>query len=340
MKTLCYLILSGVALAAPDDKYSQVIYQVEYKPNGEILTEYPMTVEKGGSSKSHDPVMFKSIFDLYCLNNYTGVDTHIQRQVVKAYAPEANIVIETLDPYVDPGDGHRRTRVDKPYTVTYTVDGLKTNDPTAQDAARMVTYSIQTDELVPNSLSVEDGTTPVVNTSTVDKNGDETEGVAALPANSPGSLVSYSFKTLDDYGAASYTLGNEAKVYRFNLATGSISGIEISKKYKSLPDITLNIIGAYPGSDSFLRVKNLNTNEVYDVPFSHWINNDKFPEDKTWVVFGDELSDEPPFASPGRFKLCLMTSTEHYGERVIAEISPIETEANIINVNGTFTTAE
>jgi len=142
------------------------------------------------------------------------------------------------------------TRVDQPFTVNYTVEGLDQSDPQAPDAAKSVNFI---HEVVsngsapvaqPSSQITQNGSTSVVkNTAIVapdltTANGTETFTITTLATDADGPAKELA----------------SAAVQILPIAQGSISGFDPDVSYNRFPDINVSLTDLYPTSNTYLRV--------------------------------------------------------------------------------------
>ena len=347
MKKLLYcMLLSGsTAFVAPaSDKYTQVINQVEYDENGDVSLDKLMTVDKTGTASSPDNVVTGSTFTLWCINNENNHPTEIQIVNVDAYDPVAEITLLGItDPYVG-SDGSRRTRADlPPYSVEYTVDGLITNDPTVQQAARMINLDTDINILPPETLIVPDGAESTNLHIFIDKNETsdlENTGLAHVSGSATG-LITYTASSLNDGTIQGSILGSKVKVYTFLTPTGKIDLPEDLSSFRSVPDIPLTITNSYPGSQNCLRIVRLATGEEFDINFSSWSNSFGHSKDNSWIVKGEDLREHLAFTGAAldetfRIKFIAKTSFDEITLDTKGDLDPQEA----IYIRGLITSAE
>ena len=209
----------------------------------------PMAVPEGGSE-----------FTLWAVSSLgTGaapIWTLIESEVVGAYIPRAQIEIVTGDPY---NQGIPRTRVDQPFTLNYSVQGLEPGNPESPVAARKVIFDdrISTTLLTDTVLEPDASITPaLVSQGEILTNGTESQ---ILLANLPGDdiyaesgIETFTINALPDGLIASLVL-DKAEVQIWPLATATFNGIE-ETRYTEVPDFDVQLTKVYPSSESYLQI--------------------------------------------------------------------------------------
>lgn len=331
--------------ASASDKYTQIITQIEYNEDGSIRLDKFVNVEKNGSASSVDDVLTGSTFILDCINNENNVSTEIQTLHVDAYDPEAKIKLLGLeDLYVGP-DGSRRARADRPpYTVQYTIDGLVTNDPTAQPAARMVNLDTDVAILAPETTVVPDGA-PLTNLHVfIDDNKTDSLdliGLDHVPSSRTG-LITYTTSSLADGEILGSILGSKAKVYIYPKPSGSIDLPADIKHLTSIPDIPVTVTNAYPRAVNYLRITRLSSGEQFDLlNTGSWPNGQAFTQNRSWTIRATELSDHVAFKDAHldeTFSISFRTKTD-FDDFEFDSRSPLSPEETI-RIRGLITSAE
>jgi len=137
------LLLSTIAVQArkhrnsENDESSNYLNFIIQIQNDAYETTHKMDdITPSGNATALRGVQTSSTFQLWTINRLTGAEYILDEKTVSAYHPTAEITITTNDPYT----GVPRTRVDHPFKVSYTVNGLIA-DETAPAAAKSATLS-------------------------------------------------------------------------------------------------------------------------------------------------------------------------------------------------------
>ena len=335
MKTILTTLLASTALVLSqnaNDRYTQLLYQIEYDQNGAFLVEHQINVEKEGTIDAMDGVDFSSRFELHCIDSENpSLDPFIAEQLVSAYLPTGSITITSLD--LGTSYGKARTRVDQPYTVGVTVSGIIENDPTLQEAARMIHFDkdISTFSEGVTQLSDDAATNNTQSNITTAGNTSATY-VSQIEATKSGAAT-YSLSTLVDFDAESSSLANET-IYIWPLSTGSLEGVVERKTYATLPALTVDLIDVYPEATARLRVTNLDTGLSHLAIGWHSKNNNESTQSKNDTFDGSDLMKDS-FPIDGEYKIELVEDSV-FGIRVLDTYQPITIKRSVA-VNGHFT---
>lgn len=200
-----------------------------------------------------------SVFELWSVNAETGEEHLLDVKTVSSYHPEAEISISSADPY----ELIPRTRADQPFTVTYSVSGLVTDDPEVQEPAKAVTVV----------HDVKSGGSTRTTQNEVRKNTqNEVLNIAAASPTSPESYFGeqvFTIYALPDVGMDEATELASQKVIILPKGTGVFTGIDPDDVYPMAPPIKISMTNMYPSSDAYIRVsKSDSPNEFAIVPDS------------------------------------------------------------------------
>ena len=334
---LCPLVALSCTLAAPVAKadsyinfirqvqvFSTAEWQVPVAQSGQQLS--PLAIDPGGAR-----------FELWTVENSTLADHLLDHKYVGAYVPQASVVIETEDPYVT----IPRTRADRPFTVTVTLNGMLT-DPSAPLAARMVKI-LQHVQSYGNGVGVgldREQATKLAE-GYIGQNGTY---VLNYPlTNLPGADRSklrgeerITINSLPDYQAPESQLASKY-VQVWPVADGSIAGIEAGDQLRfSTPTLTVTLNDLYPDSRTYAQIykgsESLGTVGAV-VPGSAVIINDAIPHDRVLTIENwDQVID-----SSGTWTLEVLTETPFGTDRLDYVSFSINRD---LTLNGTVTTVE
>ena len=223
-----------------------VVWSMSVTPEGTAASQG--LLETGGS-----------LFQLWTIKQDTATEYLLDQKLVGAYMPSATVTIQTLDPY----SLRKRTRADKPFTVTVTVAGLLsgTNIP---DAAQRVLFEHHIKNYTANVTSF----TPAQATSGTPKTSLSLYANGPTITNLPGtSLVAtgsdprkvsgeehFVVHALAD-GSFTQSQIASANVQVWPVATGEISGIKTGDRIRSkAPQLTVAMNDLYPSSGTYVQV--------------------------------------------------------------------------------------
>lgn len=304
--------------------FSTAEWQVPVAQQGQQLS--PLAIDPGGAR-----------FELWTVENSTLADHLLDHKYVGAYVPQAAVTIETEDPYVT----IPRTRADRPFTVTVTLNGMLI-DPSAPLAARMVKI-LQHVQSYGNGVGVgldrdqatklaegyigQNGTYvlnyPLTNLPGVDRS--KLRGEERITINS-----------LPDYQAPEAQLASKY-VQIWPVADGAISGIEDGAQLRfSTPTLTVTLNDLYPDSRTYAQIYKgspvLGTVGAV-VPGTAVLINDAIPHDRVLSVEDwDSVID-----SSGTWTLEVLTETPFGTDRLDYVSFNINRD---LSVNGAVTTVE
>ena len=210
----------------------------------------PMPVPEGGSE-----------FVLWAVESSdlipTPIWTHIGTEVVGAYLPKGEMVILTNDPYTG---GIPRTRIDQPFTLTYTVTGLQPDNAEAPPAAKKVIFDHRASLTILTDTVAEpdpNATPDLVLQGEIVQNGSESEPYYGhLPGDdiyTESGIETFTLNALADGRNAPINLAT-AQVQIWPLATATFSGIEDGAKYTTVPAFTVELKKVYPDSETYLQI--------------------------------------------------------------------------------------
>ncbi len=329
------LICGTAGVSAQSSAYTNFIRQVQF-PSG---VPYDASVAVYGEQLSQmaiDPGGAR--FELWTVHSETLASHLLSSTYVGTYTPVAGveIVSEDLSAAIP------RTRADRPFQVTVTVDGLITGDdvPEAAKAAKFL-HHVQSYGVDGTGENIDRTQAILLEQVMVNENGSNT--LSFMINSVPGADRSkvrgeerFSVYSLEDYQAPESQIASET-IQIWPVADGSIAGISHGELIRyMLPQVTLTVNDLYPSSTTYAQVYKGNaqlgvTGKV--VPGSAVVINDAVPDDRILVLDDyDEVFDED-----GRWTMELVTVTPFGIDRLAYVTFDLD---RTIKVNAAFTTIE
>lgn len=339
MKTLPILFIAslGIALAEEDESanYLNFIMQVQ---NDENRTTHKIDdVSPVGNGNALKGVTGSSVFRLWTIHRTKGTEYLLDEKIVSSYHPEARISITTGDDY----KGIPRTRVDQPFTVSYTVEGLVTNDPKVQNAAKSVVLQTTARNYIDSSNADATGAERTTQ-GVIDKNGTTRESrlttLQAPDLTRVSGEEEFTIYARPDYGVAESHMLARAKVQVWPIARATMKGFDTGKQYLKLPDVHIDLQDLYPDSTTYVRVyegkPRSNPKQVHIVNTSYVIIDDTVPKDRKFSLSGKELG----ITQSGKYTLEIIHETP-FGADILSQTYPLNKKGNI-KVIGNLNTSE
>ncbi|MBK1830365.1 hypothetical protein JIN77_06490 [Verrucomicrobiaceae bacterium R5-34] len=142
---LSALLLSSLAIQADNESEDYLNFVIQIQNDTYQTTHKMDDLAPSGSATALKGVETSSTFQLWTINRDTGAEYLLDEKIVSAYHPTAEIAITTNDPYT----GVPRTRVDQPFKVSYTMEGLVTDDeaPAAAKSATLTHLAVTYDNI-------------------------------------------------------------------------------------------------------------------------------------------------------------------------------------------------
>ncbi len=307
----CTLLCTSLCYA---DEYVNFLRQIQNDADKTTLEMSGLANE--GTSDAEKEVITSSVFELWALNSTTAEEHLLDVKTVSAYHPQAEISITSDDPYtLIP-----RTRIDQPFTVTYTIDGLITDDPSVQDAAKSVMLARQ--------LSSGE----IVGESEIDKNETDNISLPALEGSSGSYEEFVIYAHPDGYFTESTELATQ-KVMIFPMATGKFTGFTSGEKFITPPTIKIKIKDMYPRSDYYIQVSHPDWSEPKVVENSVTKN----PNEESWTPANKKISGlRYLMTEAGIYTVDLRVNTP-FGDRSIYS-NKMEIEKTL-KLNGNFSSS-
>lgn len=327
------LLHSGVVHA---QVYSNFIRQVQVAsgaewdvPVAQIGQQLsPLAIDPGGAR-----------FELWTVKNSTLDDYLLDEKYVGTYVPQASIVITSEDPYVT----NPRTRADRPFVVTVTLDGMLV-DPAAPEASRMVKMQRFVQSYGPggNELTIDRDYATKLSEGIITGNG-VTVFNYSLPSV-PGSNLAklrgeerFVVHSLPDYQVPDGAPLALKTLQVWPVADGSIDGLVDGVNLRfDAPALTLTLNDLYPESRTYAQIYPgppvLGTQGL-PVPGSAIVINDAVPHDRVLLLDDwDSVID-----ASGQYTMELLTQTPFGVDRLDYVTFNINRD---INVNATVSTVE
>lgn len=331
------LILAATCAQAQEG-YVNFIRQVQV-PSGVQWDMSVATASSGDGTLAPLPVDTSGArFELWTVKSSPLASYLLGTQFVGAYVPEAEVAIQSEDPYaVVP-----RTRADRPFTVTVTVSNLLSGagDPAGAKSVKLLRH-VQSYGAGGTGTSLDRTQATLLSQVSLSQNGTRTltYSVNSVPGADRAKVRGeerFSVFSLEDYQSPAGELGSKT-VQIWPVADGSISGITEGEKIrKGTPPITLTANDLYPSSRTYAQVYKGaaqlgQTGKV--IPGSSLIINDAVPQNRV-LTLKDYGSI---FDSDGTWTIELLTETP-FG---IDRLAHVTFDVNLtLRVNGMMSTLE
>lgn len=339
MKKLLTTLLLATPLAQADNKaYLNFIIQIQGNP---INTTHKIDdIDASGKETALQGVFGSSVFQLWTIHRSDWTEYLLDEKTVSSYHPQATLQITSADPY----EAVPRTRVDKPFNIKYTIDGIITNDPSVQDAAKSVVFDHRIYKYASGASSVPEGAAHTVkNHDPISKNGTfninniYTEIQSTDLPRARGEEI-FSIYANPDFGVVGATLLAQQRVQIWPIAYGSISGIDTTTEYSKIPDITINLVDLYPDSSTYVRYyKGAPTAapaSAVNVNSSYVTIDDVEPVNRSYIL----TSLNEKIKEDGQYTVEIIHTTP-FGADLLAQVYPLKVE-RAIEVNGNITSSE
>lgn len=241
---------SGRALA---NDYTFFIRQIQMPD----AAEWDVSVAQQGSQQS--PLAINpngARFELWTVKANPLTSYLLDTTYVNSYIPVAQVSIRSEDPYsVIP-----RTRADRPFEVTVTVNGLST-DPAAPPAAKELKLLRHVQQYAPNEngATVNRGQATLLSQGSVNSNGDHvlTYTVTSIPGADRTKVRGeerFSVFSLEDYQAPESQLASKF-IQVWPMTDMAIHGITSGEIIKgTAPNVNVQLTDLYPDSYTYVQV--------------------------------------------------------------------------------------
>lgn len=329
--TLLLLATATLYAGSESDDYLNFVIQVQNDPNR--TTHKIDDVAPVGRGTALKGVATSSVFQLWTINRKTAQEYLLDEKTVSSYHPEAEITITSGDPYA----AVPRTRVDHPFHMTYTINGLITNDPDIQEAAKSVVMEQTTTAYAEDAITPEGGTTIQQPQQEIRKNGTTQKSMHTLIEAADLTTVRgeemFTIYAKPDFGVQEASMLARAKVQVWPIAQGSITGIDTATSYARLPNIILDLVDLYPSSTTYVRIyegqPKPNPPNAININTSFVIIDNAEPQNRRFLLSGLEAF----VRKPGSHTVEIIHETP-FGSDILAQVYPLKKKSTIKVVAG------
>lgn len=248
---LCLVLAAN--LQADNDDYTFFVRQIQMPDEG----TWDVAVDQQGSQQSPLPINPNGArFELWTVKSNPLTSYLLDTTYVNSYIPVSEVSITSEDPYeVIP-----RTRADRPFTVTITVNGLS-SDPSAPDAAKSVKLLRHVQSYGANGTGSNINRTQatLVSQGSIDSNGTHTlqYTLNSIPGGDRTKVRGeerFSVFSLADYQAPESQLDSQF-IQIWPVASSNIGGLTEGFKIKgNAPRMEIELADLYPYSYTYAQV--------------------------------------------------------------------------------------
>jgi len=316
MKLTSLLLSLSLAVASANEQYLNFLIQTQNDANQ--TTHKLDDIDPSGNATALQGVMGSSVFRLWTVNRDTGAEYLLDEKTVSAYHPSAEITITTGDPHsVIP-----RTRVDQPFQLTYTIEGLLPNDPQAPAAAKAVLFDHTVTKYGPGK-EIKDST--AINTTTQvpktqNKTTNETRMTSIIAPNitTVKGEEEFTIWALPDGVVSDLTVLDKQKVQIWPIATATISPLGGSSAPTTESRLSISLVDLYPYSTTYARITNGDPQNPHttftNINTANIIINDSTPQDRDFQILNlNEFMSEA-----GEYTVQIVHETP-FGADILAE---------------------
>lgn len=332
-----FLLLTSTSLSpnVQGGEYTNFIRQVQL-PSG---VQWDATVAVNGEQNSMLPLDAGGArFELWTVLSEPLTSYLLDTRFVNAYAPAADVVIRSEDPYhVVP-----RTRADRPFFVDITVSGLLAGagDPEASKAVKLLRH-VQSYGLGGIGEHLDRSQATLWSQSLLAENGTRTltYALTSVPSEDLTKVAGeerFSVFSLSDGQSAESQIASRY-IQIWPVADAEIAGITQGQKIRfKLPQLTLTLNDLYPESQTYAQVYRGNPQlgvEGTIIPGASLVVSDSIPKSKVLV-----LSDyDAVFDGDGSWTMEVLTKTPFGIDRLAYVTFEID---RTIAVNGMLSSCE
>lgn len=339
MKTIPVLSVLSMLCTLPAwsqaSNFTNFIRQVQY-PGGIV---WDMSVAQSGETFSALPIdPGGARFELWTVNS-VGPSSHLlSSSYVGTYIPVASVTVSTEDQT----STFVRTRADRPYTVSYSVSGLRSgaDDPEASKRVNFF-WHVQSYGVDGTGENIDRSQATLIGAATLrnDMTGSFTIPMTMIPGADRAKIRGeerFSIYSLEDYQAPASELSGQA-LQIWPVADGAIAGVEPGElvRYK-VPQLTLTFNDLYPFSTTYAQAykgsSNLGTVGKI-LPGSALVVDDSVPQSRVLVIqdYGESLEED------GVWTVEILTQTPFGIDRLAYVTFNLDRS---LKVRGTFSTIE
>lgn len=312
MKAILATLLAAIgapsALVASSENFTNFVRQ--YQQGTGVYWDMQNVAASGSSTSLHSLEEGGALFQLWTIEKSTARDYLLDQKVVGAYMPKADVKVVTKDPY----EKIPRTRIDQPFSVHVTVGDLL---PAGSNLPQAASSVLAEHHLAPYPKGQNSVTTAAAVSGTpvasgyITTNGISTFDIdrSMLKDNAGNQAVGeehFVVHALSD-GSFNQTQIASGYVQIWPMATGTINGISDGERITFHPPaLTLMLEDLYPGSYTYMRVKDIHSD--YEAVFeqSQYVLSDE-PKDTGKLI---TISDYGKmFPKDGTYRLDLVTVT-------------------------------
>jgi hypothetical protein len=287
LQLLLALAASLASAPAQTPVYTNFIRQVQLRSGVEWDVEVPASGERLSALGIEDG---GARFELWTILNSPLTTYLLDHKTVGTFLPQAALRIVSEDPYPE----LPRTRADRPFQVTVTVQGLALDDPAAPDSAKQVKLSryVQSYGTDGDGVGIDPDQATLLSTSYIAANGETTLDFAltSVPGSDRTKLWAEERFVIESV-ADQYTPAGQLAAQRIQVwpvADAAIGGIVEGQEIKfALPETTLQYNDVYPSSTTYAQVyegeAKLGTTGMM-VPGSTIVVNDSAPQSHTLTL--------------------------------------------------------
>ena len=334
MKTSIALsLLTSSILIAGESDYANRITQLLEDGTTQQLRDIPNV----GSDDAPLAIVGESLFRLHTTHNETGASYILDEHVTSGFNPKVNITVVSPDPNVY-ASGQRYSRVNKPYTVKYTITGIEPTSEVAQARAVIL-------EKERTITGLDNSTNSTTLTKTISTLAPQNETDNANMSNALETKNIYTFfQNLEDPSEAKAL--ESATVRIFPNAEGAVCkdssfdhfGIPL-ESFEYFPPVEIAVKNIYPGADVVLRVQaaGKSVDQSDDIILATTGTNDTYSNifSQTEIAEKLEVAGIVSTTSPVTHTLSLIERSV-YGDVVLHQSQfilhsiPINVNANIV----------
>jgi hypothetical protein len=329
------LTCTSLSPAVRGGEYTNFIRQVQL-PTG---VQWDATVAASGEQNSALPLdVGGARFELWTVLSEPLTSYLLDTRYVNAYAPAAEVVIRSEDPYpVVP-----RTRADRPFFVDVTVSGLLAGatDPEASKAVKLLRH-VQSYGVGGTGENIDRTQASLLSQVLASQNGTQTltYTMTSVPSDDLTKVTGeerFSVYSLADGETPESQIASR-HIQIWPMADATISGISDGQKIRfKLPQLTLTFNDLYPESQTYAQVYRGKPQEGGDgtvIPGASLVVSDTVPKSKVLV-----LNDyDGVFDGDGTWTMEILTKTPFGTDRLAYVSFEID---RTISVNGMVTSYE